>query len=521
LPERLAIWFGVGTGSLALFAFAGIVLRARLSHLALVLAGIYGLLVILVAAKRILKAGPGTAAGIDAGHSDGARGDAGPGTTRIIVVAVIGLAIAAGLITLLTPRDGDDWYYLAYIRDYASDHAIASEDAIFNMGSPASPRAWYGAWWVLEAFYSRTAGIDPIACHRVYLPVVVACFGTLATFAFAKQIFRSDRTALTAASLQVIFYLSNLFPSNTPGWMFFCRASQDKATALMVMFPVTAALALAASHGGVKVRLLSRSSGFFVYGVALVSSALVHPLAPIWSGLAIVPFLLVELIRGRDNARRFCLMCLPFLVCALIVMSGHEAITEGEGSSEYRVEATTERWSGLDFHLPGDAFPTATGDFPYARVMRLSENLWLTNPTYVIRFPFAVADLILTVALIFYSKTDSAARFLLVLTASVLLATYAPGGTWLMPTRPPTGLRDRWTGSYEDRSWPGPLSMGPPLRVFSRRRSTISSSKPALRLQVQSAGKIPGSHSSTATTGMCSGRSIGLSYRRHALPNRP
>ncbi len=97
------------------------------------------------------------------------------GVEKLIAI----LALGTALTTLLTPRNSDDWYYLAYIADYVDGKPMLSEEAIADMGNPPSPRALYGAWWVVEASLARMAGIEPAKCHQVYLPPLIVAFSVL------------------------------------------------------------------------------------------------------------------------------------------------------------------------------------------------------------------------------------------------------------------------------------------------------------------------------------------------------
>jgi hypothetical protein len=231
LPELIALWFVLGIGLLAGFGFAGLALHAKLSHLVIAVAASYALLAVAVAARLVVK------------H---ARALAGPRETssRLVCAILLGLAVGAGLLTLVTPHDVDDWYYLAYIRDFAADHPLRSENAIVSPGSPAPQRIWYASWWVVEAMLSRASGVDPIASHQVCLPLLIVPFSMLAAFMLARRVFRSERMALLASAFQMLFYLSSAYPYNTAGWFTFCRMSQDKALACFVMVPVAIALAL-------------------------------------------------------------------------------------------------------------------------------------------------------------------------------------------------------------------------------------------------------------------------------------
>ncbi|MFH1314060.1 MAG: DUF6077 domain-containing protein [Candidatus Eisenbacteria bacterium] len=406
-PEWLAVTCVLGTGVLALVAFVGLVLNVRLAQIITSVCIAYGGLTVLVIIKRI-PVGAATSAPVAGRKLSAAE------------IAILVIAVAASLVTLVTPRDSDDWYYLAHIADYTTGNPLRAEDAIFGMENPVSPRSWYGGWWVVEALLSQTTGVHPVAAHQVFLPVLVVFFSVLAMYSFAKGIFGSEGAALIACTLQVLFYLSAIFPSNCAGGMFFIRSTQDKGTALLLMVPVVVALAL---------RVIDGKRGYPAYFIALVASTLVHPLGPVWCGLAIVPFAFVELLRHRrrDSVRRLALIIFPFLVCGMILLSGMGAVTESLGREEFRERATLDDCSLRSIYMPGDPFEPSA--YACTRVLQLSDKLWVTNPGHVLRFPMAIAGLVLTCLLVPVFRTNRPARFLFCLTVVVLAGAFTPVGS--------------------------------------------------------------------------------------------
>jgi hypothetical protein len=235
LPENLISSFVIGTFVVTAAGLAGIILQVRLQALMLALAlGYTGLIILLIAWRT------------RTGRRQAAMASSAPERTAVGVYCIIfTLAIGAALLTLLTPRDFDDWYYLAYIKDYVVGKPLGAEDALFDMGNPAPPRIWFGgAWWVLEAILSKASGVDPVDCRQVYMPVLVLPFAVLALFTLARSVFRSASVGLLAVCLQVLFYLSSAFPQKSVGWFFLCRIAQDKAVSFFVIAPFAAALGL-------------------------------------------------------------------------------------------------------------------------------------------------------------------------------------------------------------------------------------------------------------------------------------
>ncbi len=256
---------------------------------------------------------------------------------------IVVLAIGAALITLLTPRNSDDWYYLAYIADYVDGKPMLSEEPIADMGNPPSPRALYGAWWVVEASLGRMAGIEPARCHQVYLPPLIVAFGVLGIYSLAREIFRSDHSAALATCFQVLFFLSAIFPVNNIGWVFFCRTVQDKAACFALLVPIGIVLGL---------RLLraerESSPGFrsllLIYLLVASSTSLIHPLGVAWCALGIVPFALIEFIGRRVSAKSLVLIVMPFIVCSLIVLGGRGSTVASLKVEQYRSQLAWGEW---------------------------------------------------------------------------------------------------------------------------------------------------------------------------------
>ncbi len=418
LPERLAVWFVVGIGFVAAAGLAGIMLKLRLNDVIVVCGIGYAMLTALLIAGR--------APARDSGEPT-------PTEHRRLRVSPIGIvllaaAVGMALITLATPRDYDDWYYLAYIKDYVVGTPLASEDAIFAMGNPISPRIWFGGgWWVLEALLSKISGVDPIACHQIYLPVLLMPFAVLAAYTLSMRLFRKAWVALLACGLQMLFYLSSAFPYKSAGWMVFARLAQDKAVSCFVVVPVAAAAAL---------RLIdrqrddagSRQRGLvYVYWIMVLTSVLVHGMGPVWCSLFIVPFALGEWLRTqtKDSALAFVKVVLPILACAAVLVSARGLVREVVIAPVPDVIPAPGALSGL--YLPGAPFSLGTDTTnPITWVFR--EGFPILNPLFIMRYPLAIMGLVLTFALFRYNRTSAAARFLLWLTASTLLLLFTPVG---------------------------------------------------------------------------------------------
>jgi hypothetical protein len=412
LAEKLAIWSLMGLTLLVVVGFVGIGIKADLSLLAAILVVVYaGLLVLVLVRPR----SPSPRAGI---------GRLTPG--KIGTVLLLAGAIALTATTVTGPRDSDDWYYLAYISDYVRGAEVNSTDPLLGPGWPAPARAWYGSWWVAEAIISRASGLDPIACHQTYLPILMFPLAILACFAVARQIFRSEGAAYLACFLQVLFYVSSVYPSDSAGWALFVRIVQDKSLAFL--FPASLAVALAlklmCAPGGLK-QPGSRAT-YFLYCLGVLAAGLVHPMGVVWCAVAIVPFAVIQVAFDRRSDRTSLallgLLLIPLLITTLVLTPGREAASlleqpvlaerGGKGS-----EALFEPY------LPGGRETFGSGD----RVLALGGSLWMAHPALVTRYPLAVLGLLLTIPMALWVRRSITARFLLVITLAVLIFAFTPG----------------------------------------------------------------------------------------------
>jgi len=409
--ESLTVAFVCGLGLLLLLGFAGIVFRLRLNTLAISLTVIFAALLLLLISRQVF-------AGKEPVYADGFGGN------RAAVIILVALAILLAAATLWSPRDMDDWFYLAYISDYVEGQPINGTDALMGPEWSSPPRVWFGAWWVTEALFSHISGVHPVDCHQIYLPLFIFPFAVLGVFMLARQVFGSVKVAYLACFLQVLFYLSSACPSDSAGWALFSRTAQDKSLAFLVPTVVASSLGL---------RFLRRSHirpegpglGLYaLYFITAVAAGLVHPMGLVWCAVVLIPFALVELLRDRRRrpATALALLLVPLLLCGLMLQPGAEATSLLEdiapGPHEGKGLATV-----LAPHVPGGQVRPVAGD----RILSLGENTYIAHPLLVTRYPLAMAGLVLTFAMLVWWRRSRTARFLIVLTAGVLVLAYVPG----------------------------------------------------------------------------------------------
>jgi len=456
-PERLVLWFVIGTGLIALIGFAGHLFQLRLSHIVTILVSTYALLIVLM----LWRSRPGRTDLSDetlptaTDPPDTTWGEAVPAGRpgAGIYIGLATLAIGSSLVTLLTRRDYDDWYYLSYIRDYVVNKPLGVEDGIFGMGAPAAPRVWFGGgWWVMEALLSKASGIDPIVCHQIYLPLLLLPFAVLACFMLSRHLFRSHGAALAACSLQFLFFLSNAFPFKAAGWAVFSRIAQDKMASCFIFVPVALAL------GFRLIRAVTEYGGdadtqrgdtaipdqggtaipgreYLIYCSAIAASLLVHGLGPVWCGLFIVPFALIEWVNSRRSvgSRKtmptgsLVLLLLPIAVAGSLLLMGHGAAMAVIVAPTPAPVPLLEKIPGI--YLPGYEFRQLT------ETVHTSAWIWrewfkILHPLFITRYPLAMLGFVLSFVLLLWRRSP-AARFLMGGVFLILFLLFTPVGAAL------------------------------------------------------------------------------------------
>jgi hypothetical protein len=415
VPEKAVLWFVGGLAWLSTLAFLGILLGLRLSWLARLVACSYLALivVVIVAASGRKRAGPTAGWGVSVRQ--------GPWP-----MVLIGLAVALALSSLYTARDNDDWFYLAYIGDYLRDLPLNSQDAFLGPGWAAPARAWYGSWWVTEALMAKAAGVDPIRCHQIYLPLLLIPMAVMTLFTLARRVFETARAAYLACFVQVVFLLSSAYPTDSAGWGLVARIAQDKTLAFFVPATAAQAFGLGLLVPAVREKMGGRAYIYMLYVTSVVAAALIHPLGLVWCAIGLVPIAAAEAGRRRDRAsvRNLVLLLIPIMVLAAILSgsSGEAAgVLEERGSGAGRMGEGDRAFR--DFYLPGQRFGFAAGD----RLYEIPGAGVIAHPLLVTRYPLALLGLVLTIAVARRARSSFGARYLVVLTASVGILAFLPG----------------------------------------------------------------------------------------------
>jgi hypothetical protein len=409
LQERMVLAFVSGLAPITILSFLGIVLRISLNSVVLLHVVLYSALLITLIVRQVWGRGE-------------LKASNGLGGNRIAIIVLIVAAVLLGAATLWSPRDMDDWFYLAYIADFVEGEPIHLTDALMGPGWPSPPRVWFGSWWVAEALFSGVSGAHPVDCHQIYLPVLIVPFAIFGVFMFARRVFRSEKVAYLACSLQVLFYLSNAYPTDTAGWALFARTSQDKSFAFLVPVVVATSLGLTIIRRSLTHPEPLDRRLYVLYFLSVITAGLVHPMGLVWSAVALVPFGAAELIRDRRKrpAVALLLILIPLLICGLMLRPGAEATSLLEGIGPYKENVTP---TIIAPYLPGDVARGLAGD----RILRINQDVFIGHPLLVTRYPMAIAGLVLTFVMLAWWRRSRAARFLTVLTASVLFLVYVPG----------------------------------------------------------------------------------------------
>jgi hypothetical protein len=327
---------------------------------------------------------------------------------------------------LNTARDNDDWFYLAYIADYLEDLPINSHDALLGPEWTAPVRAWYGSWWVTEALLAKVAGVNPVRCHQVYLRFLLLPMAVVAVFTLARRIFETRKAAFLACFLQMVFYLSSAYPTDSAGWGLLTRIEQDKSLAFFVPVLAASAFGIGILDPRIRAGRADRIPTCLFYVLALVAAALIHPLGLVWCGIGLLPVAATETVRRRDRAswRNLLMILIPLLVLAAILSGASQeaaGVLEERGSGGGRM-AREERpvW---DVYLPGESLDFSSGD----RMYEVPGDGVIAHPLLVTRFPLALLGLALTFVVARWVRIDFASRYLVVLTASVVFLAFVPG----------------------------------------------------------------------------------------------
>ena len=206
------------------------------------------------------------------------------------------------------PRDGDDVRYLEYVNKYVNDDLDVS-NPIFATRQGGFGRMAINVWVVVQARIADSAGVEPIELLLDFLPPLMTLFMVLAMFVLARGLFHNTTIALLAAAFVLVFAATDLSPHTGYGRNVILRAAQDKMVSTYILLPI--ALLLGA-------KFFSRPSmrTYAAAGFAAVALAVVHPMALLYFGFALVFLFAVRLAvdKSAEALRVGLLICAPGVV---------------------------------------------------------------------------------------------------------------------------------------------------------------------------------------------------------------
>jgi len=323
---------------------------------------------------------------------------------------------SSSALSVITPRDEDDWSYLADIRVIADfDHfpPLAFERNVLH------------AWWFLHALLVRFFNVDPVRLVQDWMPLIFVPVALLAFYALARALL-SLKLALVASLLQFLFLFLDLFNPDElipwPGWWVFARIDQDHSFVIFVLLPVFAALI---------VRFMQKGTFKWLASATLVQFGLVatHAAMGLWlSFLTVGPLLVVSLLFIRKS-REYKHAIILAAMMGLVLLIEAPAI----------VYFLNQFFIGVGARLvtPQDVV------FPFNRY----RYTYFSPTAFTLRIDFlgqppVLAAILLTFFLIPLLKQNLTARYLFGSMTGLLLVLYVPPCfTWLESHLGPTSLR--------------------------------------------------------------------------------
>ena len=150
------------------------------------------------------------------------------------LILVAGLA---GLMTVQRVLSDDDLSYLSFLTNWQSSPALNFNDVFFGSDKFVSVRFWLISTPFSQAYLSSLSGLPGSFVVGGYYEPFLAVLSVCSMYALARTLGMSQRQAMAAALLQILF-LSLLSEYLHPGAPFFRQLSTDKATAAYIFIPL-------------------------------------------------------------------------------------------------------------------------------------------------------------------------------------------------------------------------------------------------------------------------------------------
>ena len=233
----------------------------------------------------------------------------GPG--RFLLFGVL-LVVVTGILT--TPlwaegrisADFDDWTYFAYANDYVESQEINAAEPFLGTGDSVNPRMRSNVWVLMQAQIADLAGVPVSDAVLEYLRPLLTVFAVLATFAFARTLFKNTTVALLAACFQLGYAFIDLSAHEGMGRNLLIRISEDKMIGAFLIFPIALVFLT---------RYIDSRSRYALAGFTIVvlGLAFVHPVPLIFLATTIGAFAIIRLLSDRSFGalREFGLLLVP------------------------------------------------------------------------------------------------------------------------------------------------------------------------------------------------------------------
>jgi tetratricopeptide (TPR) repeat protein len=320
------------------------------------------------------------------------------------LLAAIG-ALGVFLLTASTWSFGDNWSYLLYIRRYL-DLPLNAVSAIPGTEG-VSARGAFNAWWILQAFVDRAAGVEPVDVYSFYLPPMLLVVSLLALYSLAQGLFRSRNAALLAVLLQVLYCFSSIGVHDWIGRGFFDRIIEDKFLIWFILLPATLLLMLKYLSTGERKHLLP-----LVLSTAAL--ALTHPIGMVQAGISFASFACIYLLFNlkRDKIVRLVAIFIPLLFFLLVPLAQRNLMA-------------AQVTSGAAFDYAGGVETQFILSQTRLWIFSTLKNQYMAHP-HLLAHPLTLLAILLTPLLIPYLRRSLAAQFLFSNMAATLLLLYNP-----------------------------------------------------------------------------------------------
>ncbi|HEY2776165.1 MAG TPA: DUF6077 domain-containing protein [Candidatus Binatia bacterium] len=184
----------------------------------------------------------------------------------------------------------DRWWYLAYVRSYASTAVLTLAEPFLGSGQVFARFAVH-PWLFGLALCSHLSATDPVAVYERMAPVLVVPAAIGAAQSLAAALFGRGSRGRLCVLATVLLWSGGLVPV-------LARAGEDKILAASVLFPLCVSMFLRC------IRTPTRSPiDLALLALVCVATAAVHALAFAFVLVALLPFALLVAAAAPDRRR--------------------------------------------------------------------------------------------------------------------------------------------------------------------------------------------------------------------------